>query len=155
MEKKFVFLTILFCLFGTLFLIDQLEVFLPEYETITQVFLPDYFVGSQLFWLSLEQDLPLEQKIGTVGDGQGLLYVMVCDQNPNVSVLQSPYNMLNILHRDGIDSGKRLIQHDKLRLNGKATSDLCPTSFTSRELVVCILSHFIQSECIVQIFQFI
>ena len=67
---------------------------------------------------------------------------MVGDENADVAIFQAPHDVLNVLHGNGIDAGKRLVEHDEFGVDGQATGNLGATSFAARELVALVLSHF-------------
>ena len=54
--------------------------------------------------------------------------------------------MLDILHGDRVDAGKRLVEHDKLRVDGQAARYLRAATLTTRETVTFVLAHFLQAE---------
>ena len=54
--------------------------------------------------------------------------------------------MLDIFHSNGVDTRKRLVKHDKFRLNGQTAGNLRTTALTTRQLVTLVLAHFLQTE---------
>ena len=49
---------------------------------------------------------------------------MVGDEDADVLALEAIDDALDILHRNGIHTGKRLVEHDKVRVDGQATRNL-------------------------------
>lgn len=47
---------------------SDIETFSTEYEITAEIFLPYYGILGKLLRCALEKDLPLEKKIGAVGD---------------------------------------------------------------------------------------
>ena len=62
---------------------------LSELEVLSQVFLADLRVGGQLFSRAALQDAAFVEQVGPVGDGQGLVDVVVGDDDADVLGLQS------------------------------------------------------------------
>ena len=71
---------------------------------------------------------------------------MVGDEDADVTVFQFPHDKLDILHGDGIDTGKRLVEHDELRFDGQTTGNLRPSALTARQLITLVLAHLFQTE---------
>ena len=94
----------------------------------------------------MKKDTPFEKQIGTVGDGQRFVDIMVGDENANIAVFQFPDNLLNVFHCDGVDTGKRLVEHDETGLDGKTTGDFASTTFATTQLVAFVLAHPAQAE---------
>ena len=78
---------------------------------------------------------------------------MVSNQNTNIFIFQLPHNLLNILYRNRVNSCKRFIEHDKLRINSKTASNLRTAALTTRKLITLILTHFLQTKLRNQTFQ--
>ena len=121
----------LFSFAGTLFLIEQLEILFAQHKAVAEVFLSNNLVFGQLLRCALKEDAPLEEQIGTVGDGKGFLHVVVGDQDADVAVFQLPHNMLDVFHRDGIDTGKWFVEHDEFGVNGQTAGYLCASALTA------------------------
>ena len=132
-----------------------MEVLLAEHERVGEVFLAHNLVLCQFLRRALEEDAPLEEQIGTVRDTERILHVVVSDEDADISVLQFPHDELDILHGDGVDARKGLVEHDELRLDGQATGDLRPSALTARQLVTLVLAHLAQTELLDQILQFL
>ncbi len=120
-----------------------LEIFLTQNEVASEIFLANNLVGSEFLRITLEKYPPLEEQIGTVGDAQSLVHVVVGNEYANVAVLQLPDNLLNVADGNGVDTGKRLVEHDKLRIYGQTTRYLCTAAFTTGKAVTGILAHFL------------
>ena len=78
-------------------------------------------------------------QIGTIGDVQGLLYVVIRDQNADASFFQLRNNFLDVSHRNRIDTGKRFVQKQKKRGCHKSPCDFYAAAFASRQSV-CFLT---------------
>ena len=76
---------------------------------------------------------------------------MVGDDNPYVLVFEFGNDVLNVLHRNRVDSGERLIKQDELRIDSKGPCNLTTTSLTSGELVTITLAHFVQVKLVKQV----
>ena len=90
MWKNTFFLTffcLLLLLFPTTFLlVNQLEVLLLKHEVCTQVFLFHDAVGGQFLRTALKQDSSFEEQIGTVGNIQCFVHIMVGYKNTDVTI---------------------------------------------------------------------
>ncbi len=56
---------------------------------------------------------------------------MVGNKNTDIFVFQLPDNLLDILHRNRVYTGKRFIQHDKFRIDSQTTGNLRTATFTT------------------------
>ena len=54
--------------------------------------------------------------------------------------------MLYLLNGDRVDAGERLVEHDELRVDGEAASDLGASALAAGELVAHVLAHFSEVE---------
>lgn len=132
-------------------LIGELPVFLialelTVYEVVREIVFTHDLVGGQFLGQSLKEDTSFKEQVGTVGDRQRLLHVMVGDEDADVAVLQSPHDMLDVLHGNRVDTGKWLVEHDELRVDGQATGYLRTTALTTRQTVTLVLAHLLQAE---------
>ena len=81
-------------------------------------------VGSQLLGRARHEHLTVEEQVGTVGDAQRLMHVVVGDEHADVFALQLEDDALDVLHGDGVDTGERLVQEDEVGVDGQGTGDL-------------------------------
>ena len=137
---------ILYPLFFSSFFVESLEVFFSEHEGVGEVFFPYDFVCCEFLGFSLEEDSSLEEEVGPVGDGEGLLHVVVGYQYADVAVLEPPYNMLDILYGNRVNTSERLVEHYELRVYGQATRNLCTAALATGELVTLVLANLVQTE---------
>ena len=98
---------------------------------------PRYFsftilLAANSSWSSLKEDATFEEKIGAIGNIQRLMYIMVGDEDADITEFQAPNNVLDILNSDRVDTRKRLIKHDKLWVDGQTTGYLAATTLTTR-----------------------
>ena len=108
-----------------------IEFFAAEDEVAAEVFFTHHGIVRQFFAGALEKDFALEKQVGTVGDTECLGRIVVGNQNADILFLQLIHDALNVFHSDRVDAGKRLIEHDKLWLNGKASRYLGASSLAS------------------------
>ena len=80
---------------------------------------------------------------------------MVGDEDTDIQVFQFPHDKLDILHGDGIDTGKRFIEHNEFRFDGQTTGDLRPSALTTRELITLVLTYLLQTKLGDQALQFL
>ena len=145
MKKSSSAVLLLFFALPTLF-IEELEVFLAELERLGEVFLAHNLVFSELLGSALEEDFSFEEQVGTVGDGECLVDVMVGDEDSDVAVLQLPDDLLDVLHGNRVDAGERFVENDELRLDGQTAGYLRAATLTTGELVTFVLAHLAQTE---------
>src|SRR5207244_4218738 len=60
--------------------------------------------------------LAFEHDVGAVHDIERLLHVVVGDQHADAAVAQAGYDGLNVVHRDRIHAGERLVEQHELGL---------------------------------------
>src|SRR6266487_806671 len=90
------------------------------------------------------QDLTVIDDIRAVRNGKRLLDIMIGNQDPNASLLQSSDNRLDVADRDGVYSCKRLIQHQEMRPCDQSPGDLHTTTFPARKSERFTFSHVIK-----------
>ena len=74
------------------------------------------------------------KEVGTVGDAEGFVDVVVGDKNTDVAVLEMGDDVLNVLHGDGVDTGKRLVEEEELGVVGQCASYLGAAAFATGKL---------------------
>lgn len=129
--------------------------FLFQFEVPAEVVLAHYGVGSQLLGGAVEEYLALKEQIGAVGNHQGLVHIVVGDEDTDVLIFEPPHHVLNLLHGDGVNARKRLVQHHKLRLYGEATGYLRTAALATRQTVTEVLAHMRQVELRDELLQFL
>ena len=100
------------------------EFFAVEHEVSAEIFFADNRIFSQLLRSTLEQDLSFKKQVGSVGDTQCFLRVMVCDENADIFFLEMIDHRLDILDRNRVDSRKRLVEHDEFRVDSQTAGNL-------------------------------
>ena len=75
---------------------------------MSQIDLTDHFVVCQIFCRTGFQDTTLEKQVGTVGDREGFVDVVVGYDDSDVFVFQCGDDALDILDGDRVDSGEGL-----------------------------------------------
>ena len=116
---------------GCALLFHALEILQAQDEASRQVLVEHDRVDTELLRRAVEEYLPLEEQVGTVGDAERLLNVVVCNEHAYVPLFQFPDDVLNVFHSNGIDTGKGLVEHDELRVDGKATGYLRAATLAS------------------------
>ena len=129
--------------------------FFLEFEVATEVVLADDGVSSQFFRCSVEEDFSLKEEVSSVGNHECLVHVMVGDEDADVLGLESPNDVLNLLHSDGVYTGERLVEHDEFRLYGQAACYFRTASFTTRETVTEVLAHMVEVELLDELLDFL
>ena len=111
--------------------VESCAVLGAEDEVGAEVLVTNDTVVSQFGWSALEEDTPFEKEVGAVGDAECFLHVMVGDKDAYVPVFEFPDDILDVLHSNGVDAGDRVVELDELRVDGKATRYLRPSSFAT------------------------
>ena len=114
-----------------LLLLNHLEVLWSQHEVASEVFLLHDAVFRKLLWGAFEEDASLEEEICPIGDAKCLLHVVVGDEDADVAVFQFPHHILYVFHGDRVHACKRLIEHDELWVDGKASGYLASSSLAS------------------------
>ena len=134
---------------------DFLKYFLLQLEVCSEILFLYHLIIGKLVRSTVEEDATFEKKIGAIGNVERFVYVMVGNQDTDVTMLKMPDNILNFLNRDRVNAGERLVKHDELRLYGKASCNLSSTTLTTRKLVAKVLAHFLQRELVDKAFKFL
>lgn len=124
-----------------------------EYELGAEIFFAHDGVLGQLLGSALKQDFAIKKQISAVGDGKRFRSVVVGDEDADVLFLKAVNYPLNILYGDGVNTGKRLVKHDELGVDGKAPRNFGASAFASGELVAEILAHVLQRKFVKQTFK--
>ena len=80
---------------------------------------------------------------------------MVGNEDTDIAVFQSPHDMLDVFHGNRVDTGKRLIEHNELRIDSQTAGNLRTSALTTRETVSLVLPHLVESELADQTLQFV
>ena len=88
----------------------------PQFEMLSQIDLAHHRVGSQLLGRTRLEDFTLEQQVGTVGDGQRFIDVVVGDDDADILVLQRSDDALDVFDSDRIDACERFVEQDEAGL---------------------------------------
>lgn len=121
-------------------LVEELEVLLLEHEVGSEVLLAHGLVGGKFLRSALEEYATLKEEVSAVGDIQSLVDIMVGDENADIAELQLPDDMLDVLHSDRVDTGKRLVEHDELWVDGQTARYLRTAALTTRQAVALVLA---------------
>ena len=79
---------------------------------------------------------------------------MVSNQDAYILLFEFIDNALDILNGNRVNSGKRLVKHDELRVDGQTAGNFRASAFPAAESVAIILSHFLKIEFRNQSFKF-
>ena len=91
--------------------------FLFQDKVPAEVVFPYNRIGGQLLRRTMKKDFSFKKQVSAVGNLQGFIYVMICDENADILIFQTPYHILNFLYGDGVNAGEGLIEHYESRLN--------------------------------------
>src|SRR5690606_32350337 len=78
-------------------------------------------------------DVAVADNVGGVADIQCLAHIAVGDQHADAAVAQVADDALDIVHGDRVDTGKRLVQQDEVRVGGQAAGDLGAAALAAGE----------------------
>ena len=62
---------------------------------------------------------------------------------------------MDVFHCNRVNTGKRFVEHDELRVNGETTGYLGAATLTSRQLVALVLAHLLKAKLCNEAFQFV
>ena len=94
--------------------------------------------------------MAFKNKVSAIYNLQGFADVVVSDQNRQTGFAKVGDDFLNFAHRNGINSGKRLIEHEQIRLRHERTSNREATFFTTRALQGGVLGDVCDAESLHQ-----
>src|SRR5690606_24152732 len=112
----------------------------------TQIELTCKFIVGNFLWGTGQHDLPFRQQISSIRNGESLLYVVVSDQDSDISGFQFGYDSLDFFYSDGVNTCKRFIQENKVRVCGQCSGNLRSSTLTTRQEVTTILADAVQTE---------
>ena len=115
-------------------------------KVLTQIYATHHLVCCKLLGCTGLEDFTLIEQVGAVGNGEGLIDIVVGDNYADILLLKGCHDALNILNGDRIHTRKRLVKEDKRRIDGNSSSNLCTATLTTRELITEAFAHFLQSE---------
>ena len=84
--------------------------------------------------------------VRAIGDHQGLLHVVIGDQNPDVPLFELSDNALDIPDGNRVDAGERLIQHEKVRSGHQRAGNLHPSPFATLKRKSLTAAHMIKTQ---------
>ena len=113
---------------------------------LSQIDLADHRVGSQLLGRTRLEDFTLEQQVGTVGDGQRFIDVVVGDDDADILVLQRSDDALDVFDSDRIDACERFVEQDEGRVDRYGTGDFGASPLAARQLDAEALAYFLKAE---------
>jgi hypothetical protein len=70
------------------------------------------------------KDLAFNEQVGTVADGEGFRHVVVGNEDTDILVFEFGYNSLYVLNGNGVNTGKRFIEQDELRIYCQGAGNL-------------------------------
>ena len=82
-------------------------------KVATEIYLTYHLVVRQVLCRTRLKNLSLVEEVCAVGDGEGLVDVVVGDDNANVLILERAYDILDILNGDGVYTRKWLVEKDE------------------------------------------
>ena len=104
-----------------------------EDEVGAKILGTNLIVGGKGLRSSALEDVAFIQEVGAVDDGEGFTHIVVGDDYADILVFELSYDVLDVLDGSRVDSSKRFIEKDELRVYGKGTGDLKATLDTVRQ----------------------
>ena len=126
-----------------------------QLEVRPQIHLLDKRVGGELLGSAGLEDATLEQEVGAVGDGEGLVNVMIGDDDTYVFFFQLFDDSLDIFHGNGVNTREGFVEQDKFRVGGKTAGNLNTATLTAGEVVSLVAAHLLDVELCNQTLQFL
>ena len=97
--------------------------------------------------------LPVKQNVGAVDNVERLFDIMIGDQHADAAVLQAGHNLLDVVHRDGVDAGEWLVEHHEFRVGHEGPRNLEPAAFSARQRERLVLPKVLDAQLVEQRFQ--
>src|SRR5207302_1540063 len=94
--------------------------------------------------------LAFEHDVRAVHDVEGLLHVVIRDQDADAAVPQAGHDGLDVVHGDRIDAGERLVQQHELGRGDERTGDLEAAPLTARQLEPLLTPQVLDGELVEQ-----
>ena len=108
--------------------------FIPsESEILPQVDLAHVWICKDLVRGSGRQHGALVDDIGPAANPERFPDVMVRDQHADAAVGEVPGDALDVVHRERVDAGKRLVEQDEGRIGRERARDLDAAAFAARQ----------------------
>src|SRR5690554_887159 len=98
-----------------------------------QVNLAHFAVVEHLRGIAFSNNMAFADNIGFFANTQGLADIVIGNKHADTATFQVANNLLDIAHRDGIDSGKRLVEQDKLGVGRQRTGNFYTPPLASRQ----------------------
>ena len=123
-----------------------------EDKARAKVFGAYIFIGGKFLRSAGLKDNTLIQKIRAVCDCKGFTHIVVCDNNADIAVFQLCDDVLDILHGNGVNPGKGLIQEYEFGIYGKGAGYLAAAALTTGKLDAAGLTYLGEVEFIYEPF---
>jgi hypothetical protein len=91
-------------------------------ESFAQIKPPHIRVFNQFRRRAAAQNFPFRHNISAVGDAESFADIVVGNQNSDALIFQIKNNFPNIVNRNRVNSGKRFVQQNILRLGRQTTA---------------------------------
>src|SRR5438034_10892890 len=88
---------------------------LVQAELSPQINPSDFFVARQTFRSAALEDDTVMDDVRAIGDAQRFADVVIRDEHANAAVLEMEDDLLDVSHRDRVDTGEWLVEQDELR----------------------------------------
>ena len=124
-----------------------------EDEVRAKVLGADFVVCREGFRSAALEDGSFIEQVGTVDDGESLTHIVVGDDDSDILVFELCDDVLDVFNRNWIDTGKRLIKQDELRIDGQGAGNLAAAALTTGKLDSLALAHLVEVELVEQIFK--
>src|SRR5947209_5850351 len=109
------------------------SLYLFQLEALAEVHGPRPFGRCDLCRRTRLEQPSFHQQNGAVADAQGLADRMIGDEHPQAPLLETGDEPLQLVHCDGIDPGKRLVEEEEAGLGDERAGDLRPAPLAARE----------------------
>src|SRR5690348_348288 len=96
---------------------------------IAKIDTPDFRIGAQFFGAALPEYFPTFQDVCVIRYAKSFADVMIGIQHAKPRLRQAPDNLLEVLHRERVDTRERVREWDKGRLEGRGTGNFAAAAF--------------------------
>ena len=103
-----------------------------EREVLTQIDAANIRIGEDVFGIALGQYVAIVDNVGVFADVKGFSDIVVGNQYAYTAIFKVADNALNVIHRNGVNAGKGLVEEYKSRLHRQCAGNFDTPPLTTR-----------------------
>src|SRR6185312_6802208 len=102
-------------------------------ESFAEIDPANFAIAHDLLGRAFLQNLAFMDDVGPVDDVERIAHIVIGDQNADTAILQMTNQIADVVHRDGVDAGQRLVEQDVGWMGRKAARDFHAPALTTRQ----------------------